>query len=101
MMNTLDQQLADLCAIHGLEAITINSYAPKDRPGHVSVCVHRNGRVASDDLYTGTDITAAFKRAMERLNEVHAPDFAPMGGGVASGFPPLPSSKAPPHGVYG
>lgn len=78
MPATLDQQLADLCAIYGLEAITISSYAPKDRPGHVSVSVHRNSRSASDDLYTGDDITAAFKRALERLNEGPVPTFAPL-----------------------
>lgn len=78
MTATLEQQLSDLCAIHGLEAISISTYAPKDSPVHVSVSVHRNGRVGSDDLYTGTSITAAFKRAMERLNEGPAPTFAPM-----------------------
>lgn len=77
MAATLEQQLADLCAIHNLEAITINSYRTDGRV-HVSVSVHRNGRVGSDDLYTGTCITAAFKRAMERLNEVHVSSFAPM-----------------------
>lgn len=78
MTATLEQQLADLAAIHGLEAITISSYTPKGRPRHVCVNVHRNGRHAADDLYTGESISAAFKRAMERLNDVSSVEFAPM-----------------------
>ena len=74
MTATLDQQLADLCAIHGLDRIEIIA----SKGGRFDVYVARGGKCQSDRLF-GSDLAAAFKDALIRLNEVDAvEDFAPM-----------------------
>ena len=76
MTATLDQQLADLARIHGLDAISVGVNVVDGRPV-MSAAVHRNGKCAGDRLY-GDDLTAAFKDAIARLNEFEVPAFAPM-----------------------
>lgn len=75
-MNTLEQQLADLCKLHGLQSIEI-AYTAGERP-RADVYVRRGGKCKSDQLY-GPSIAAAFADALTRLNNVEPVELQAFG----------------------
>lgn len=81
-MNTLDQQLADFCAIHGLVSMSLHIYRRSDGTYWFGTNVHREIGHATSGYEEGEteSTTAALKSAMERLNEARIPEFAPMEG---------------------
>lgn len=76
MAATLEQQLADLCAMHGLTSIEI-SFTGGERP-RADVYVRRGGRMQSDRLY-GPSIAEAFADALTRLNGVEPIELTAFG----------------------
>lgn len=80
MTATLDQQLQDLCDIHGLEAISLTAYNA-NHGKFVGVSVH-SARVVGSSLGAGLDFTGSFKAALADLHAkqgLSVPDaFAPM-----------------------
>lgn len=76
MTATLEQQLADLCAMHGLTSIEI-AYTGGERP-RADVYVRRGGKMQSDRLY-GPSIAAAFADALTQLNAVEPVELQAFG----------------------
>ena len=76
MTASLEQQLADLCRIHGLKSIEI-AYTAGESP-RADVYVRRGGNMQSDRLY-GPSIGAAFADAIARLNHVAPVELSAFG----------------------
>ena len=83
-MNTLDQQLADLCRIHGLTSISLTAYNAHRE--FVGCNVQGGGFVGSDLAKEGDTFADCFKAALLDLRAKQAagavvPDvtFAPIG----------------------
>ena len=81
MIATLEQQLLDLCEIHGLSSISIHAYRTGNCDPFVSVNVHGDNALGSA---TGrdNDLAEVFKSAMLDLRAkqlIAVPALVPMG----------------------
>ncbi|EQB06205.1 hypothetical protein [Sphingobium baderi] len=102
MTATLDQQLQDLCDIHELTSISIHAYSGGEAGKFMGVNVHGKNALGSASGHdkSASELFAAAVLDLRAKQLIAVPELAPMEK-AAPGFPPIPSSKAPPHGVYG